>query len=293
MALRKLSNFLWEVPREGKMRVPGRIYASDKLMETQKNDEAIQQVRNVAHLPGIVKYAIAMPDFHWGYGFPVGGVAAFDLDEGVISPGGIGYDINCGVRLLSTAVTWERARPQIRDLVKNLFKAIPAGVGGESSIPEPTMEEFKKVVTIGARWAIEKGFGRPEDADHIEENGCLQGADLNAVSKRATERGKPQIGSLGSGNHFMELQVVVEVFQPAVAARLGLREGTLALAIHSGSRGFGHQICDDYLGTMVRAASKYGIELPDRQLCCAPFRSEEAGRYMAAMKCAANFAWNN
>lgn len=293
MNLRRISDFLFEVPREGKMRVPGRIYASDKLMETQKNDEAIQQIRNVAQLPGIVKYAIAMPDFHWGYGFPVGGVAAFDLDEGVVSPGGIGYDINCGVRLMSTDVSWDRVQPHLRELVRNLFRAIPAGVGGESSIPEPTMDEFKKVVTMGARWAVEKGYGRPEDLDHIEENGCLQGADLGAVSKRAIERGKPQIGSLGSGNHFMELQVVSEVLDPAIAARLGLREGQIALAIHSGSRGFGHQICDDYLGTMMRAAAKYGIELPDRQLCCAPFRSEEAERYMAAMKCAANFAWNN
>lgn len=293
MTIRRLTDYLYEIPREGKMRVPGRIYASEELMRTQKNDEAIQQVRNVAHMPGIVNYAIAMPDFHWGYGFPVGGVAAFDLDEGVISPGGIGYDINCGVRLMSTSVTWDRLKTQIRETVRNLYKAVPAGVGADSSIPEPNMEEFKKIVTQGARWAVERGYGRPGDIEHIEENGCLEGADLNAVSKRAVERGKPQIGSLGSGNHFMELQIVAEIIQPQIAARLGLREGSVALAIHSGSRGFGHQICDDYLATMLKASQKYGIELPDRQLCCAPFRSEEAQRYLAAMKCAANFAWNN
>jgi tRNA-splicing ligase RtcB len=262
-------------------------------METQKADEAVQQVRNVAHLPGIVKYSIAMPDFHWGYGFPVGGVAAFDLDEGVLSPGGIGYDINCGVRLMSTSLTWEQVKPQLRPLVKNLYRAVPAGVGKGGAIPKPSAKEFAKAVEQGAVWAIERGYGRPDDLDHIEERGCLAGADLASVSERAIKRGRPQMGTLGSGNHFLEVQVVEEVRRPEIAAKMGLTLGKVALSIHSGSRGFGHQICDDYIGKMLRAAGRHGIELPDRQLCCAPFRSDEAKRYMEAMKCAANFAWIN
>jgi tRNA-splicing ligase RtcB len=293
MKLNRLTHYLYEVPKQGGMRVPGRIYASEPLMETQKQDEAIGQVMNVAHLPGIVKYALAMPDFHWGYGFPVGGVAAFDMEEGVISPGGVGYDINCGVRLLATRLKADAARPQIHTLVRALYKAIPAGVGEESSIPTPTVEEFKHAVTRGAAWSIDRGFGRAEDAKHIEEYGCLEGADFSCVSKRAIERGRPQMGSLGSGNHFAEVQVVQEVYLPEEARRLGIEEGDVCFMIHSGSRGFGHQICDDYLGTMVRAAGKYNIHLPDRQLCCAPVGSDEARRYLGAMKCAANFAWNN
>lgn len=293
MKLNRLTPYLYEVPKQGAMRVPGRIYASDLLMETQKQDEAVKQIMNVAQLPGIVRYALAMPDFHWGYGFPVGGVAAFDLDEGVISPGGVGYDINCGVRLMATKLTAEQIRPQIQAIVRGLYHTISAGVGGEGSISEPSMDEFMRAVTRGAAWAVEQGFGRPTDIPHIEENGCLDGADLSCVSKRAIERGKPQLGTLGSGNHFAEVQIVQEIYLPEEARRLGLSEGTVCVMIHSGSRGFGHQICDDYLGTMVRASQKYGIELPDRQLCSAPVRSDEARRYLAAMKCAANYAWNN
>jgi tRNA-splicing ligase RtcB len=275
------------------MRVPGRIYASDLLMETQKHNEAIQQVMNVAHLPGIVRYALAMPDFHWGYGFPVGGVAAFNLEDGVISPGGVGYDINCGVRLMATRLKDADVRPHIHDVVRGLYKTISAGVGGEWSIPEPNMDEFKKALTIGATWAVDKGYGRPEDINHIEEYGCLDGADVSCVSKRAIERGKPQLGTLGSGNHFAEVQIVQEIFLPEEARKLGLEDGTVCVMIHSGSRGFGHQICDDFLGTMIRASEKYAIELPDKQLCSAPIGSDEARRYLAAMKCAANYAWNN
>lgn len=293
LKVEKLTDFLFEVPRQGRMRVPGRIYANERLMRTQNNDEAIQQVANVAHLPGILKYSIAMPDFHWGYGFPVGGVAAFDLDEGVISPGGIGYDINCGVRLLRTSLTRDDVQPKIRQLVAALHRAVPAGVGSEGAIREPGLPEFKKAVITGARWAVEQGFGSEADLPHIEEFGCLEGADPDAVPKKAIERGKPQLGTLGSGNHFLEIQVVDRVLMPHIAERLRLLEGTVCISIHSGSRGFGHEICDSFIGIMLRAAEKYGIALPDRQLCCAPLNSPEARQYLAAMKCAANFAWNN
>lgn len=291
--LEKISDYLYEIPKSGGMRVPGRIYATAELMETQKHDEALQQVANVAHLPGIVNYSYAMPDFHWGYGFPIGGVAAFDVDEGVISPGGVGYDINCGVRIMRTSLVHEQVKPQLRDLVRNIFHAIPAGVGSKGCIRTPGRDDAKKIVVEGAAWAIHNGYGRPEDLDFIEERGRLEGADPSVPSDRAYQRGLPQIGTLGSGNHFLEIQVVDEIYWPEAAERLGLVTGGICIAIHSGSRGFGYQICDDALPTMIRASQKYGIALPDRQLCCAPIKSEEAQRYLAAMTCAANYAFVN
>jgi tRNA-splicing ligase RtcB len=291
--LKQIAPYLYEIPKTGAMRVPGRIYATAELMESQKSDEAIQQVRNVAHLPGIVNYALAMPDFHWGYGFPIGGVAAFEPDEGVISPGGVGYDINCGIRIVRTSLTREDIGPKLRDLVKNLFRAIPAGVGSEGAIKTPRGEDAIQLVTQGAKWAVYHGHGTPEDLDHIEDGGLYPDADPKAVSDRAFSRGMPQVGTLGSGNHFLEIQVVDQIYRQDVADRFDLRCGTVCFSIHSGSRGFGYQVCDDFLKTMMKASRDYGIELADRQLCCAPLRSPEAKRYLGAMACAANFAWVN
>ncbi len=289
----RVKPYLYEIPPVGGMRVPGRVYATAELMETQKADESVQQVRNVACLPGIVGYSLAMPDFHWGYGFPIGGVAAFDADEGVISPGGVGYDINCGIRLVRTSLRLEDVRPRLRELLRNLFRAIPAGVGSEGAIPAPGRDDARAIVTRGAPWAVERGYGTKEDLERIEDGGCFPGADPAAPSERAYARGMPQVGTLGSGNHFLEIQVVDEIYRREAADFFGLEEGTVCFCIHSGSRGFGYQICDDFIKTMMEASGKYGIDLPDRQLCCAPLRSPEARRYVAAMACAANFAWVN
>ncbi len=292
--LERINDYIYEIPQVGAMRVPGRIYASDALMEPAKRDEAVAQVMNVATLPGIVKYSLAMPDFHWGYGFPIGGVAAFDpLDGGVVSPGGIGYDINCGVRIMRTDLVLEDVKPKLREVVREIFRTIPAGVGSDGAIRKPSREKFRDLLTKGARWAVEEGFGSAEDLRFIEEGGVLHGADPDAVSDRAYQRGMPQIGTLGSGNHFLEVQVVDEVYRPDIAAKLGLARNGITLAIHSGSRGFGYQVCDDYIGTMMKASRAYGIELPDRQLCCAPLHSQEAARYLGAMSAAANYAFVN
>ncbi len=292
-SLTKIAPYLYEIPKTGAMRVPGRIYASAELLESQKQDEAVQQVRNVARLPGIVGYSLAMPDFHWGYGFPIGGVAAFDLDEGVISPGGVGYDINCGVRLIRTGLQRAEVVPKLRALVNDLFRAVPAGVGSEGAVKAPRGDDAAALVTQGAKWAVYHGYGTPEDLDHIEDGGLYPGADPKAVSDRAFSRGMPQIGTLGSGNHFLEIQAVDEIYRRDVADHFGLEVGTICFAIHSGSRGFGYQICEDSLKSMMKATKDYGIALADRQLCCAPFRSPEAQRYLSAMACAANFAWVN
>ncbi len=289
----KVTDYLFEVPKQGGMLVPGRIYASESLFETQRNDEAVMQVVNVAHLPGIVKYSLAMPDFHWGYGFPIGGVAAFDLDEGIISPGGVGYDINCGVRIMGTSLVLEEVKPRIKDIVRNVFRAIPAGVGSQDAITKLSFENLKQVTEKGAKWAIDDGYGNKEDLDHIEEHGCLDDADINCVSKQAIDRGRPQLGTLGSGNHFLEIQYVQEIYIPEMAKKLGLFNNQIVVSIHSGSRGFGYQVCDDYIDVMLKASEKYGIKLMDKQLCCAPIRSDEAKRYFAAMKAAANYAWAN
>ncbi len=291
--LKRISSHLYEVPKTGRMRVPGRIYASRELLELQKVDEAIEQVRNVAHLPGIVDYSLAMPDFHWGYGFPIGGVAAFEPEEGVVSPGGVGYDINCGVRLIRTGLTKADVLPRLRELVKNVFRAIPAGVGSDGAIPTPSRAEGERLVVEGAKWAVDRGYGVPADLDHIEDRGLYPNADPAAVSDRAFKRGLPQVGTLGSGNHFLEIQVVDEIYRPEVADHFGLKAGTVCFSIHSGSRGFGYQVCEDSLQAMQKASRDYGIELPDRQLCCAPLKSPEAKRYLDAMACAANFAWVN
>lgn len=291
--LRKIEPYLWEIPKTGGMRVPGRIYASEKLMEILKDDESPTQVANVAHLPGIVGYSLAMPDIHWGYGFPIGGVAAFDYDEGVISPGGVGYDINCGCRLAVTNLRYEEVKDKIRDLVRSLFATVPCGVGSSGAIKKLSISDEKKILATGARWAVENGFGDPEDVSHTENEGCLPQANPSLVSHRALERGRDQVGTLGSGNHFLEIDLVDKIYDQKVAERLGLFEGQIAVLIHSGSRGLGYQICDDFLKVMQKAAGKYRISLPDRQLACAPITSKEGEDYFAAMCCGANYAWTN
>lgn len=290
----KINDNLWEVPKQGNMLVPGRIYTTQSMLEgTLRNDEAIKQVVNVAHLPGIQKYSLAMPDIHWGYGFPIGGVAATDVNEGVISPGGVGYDINCGVRLARTSLTLEEAKPKIDKLVENLFKNVPTGVGASGAIRKLSSQDIKKILINGSRWAVEQGFGSSEDIEFTEEKGKLDNADPDAVSERAIERGQDQAGTLGSGNHFLEVDIVDEIFDKKAAETFGLFKGQLLILIHTGSRGLGYQICDDYLKVLVKAEKKYNFNLPDRQLACAPIQSTEGQNYLNAMKCAANFAWNN
>ncbi len=289
-----INDFVWEIPVQGGMKVPGRIYASRKMIEKYlQNDESVKQVVNVAHLPGIQKYSLAMPDIHWGYGFPIGGVAATDVQEGVISPGGVGYDINCGIRLVRTNLTLEQVEPRLQKLVDNLFHHIPTGVGSSGAIRKLSPKEIRKILQKGAAWAVENGFGEENDLLLTEENGCLPGADPDAVSTRAIERGLDQAGTLGSGNHFLEVQLVEEIYDEKIAAVFGLFKGQITITIHTGSRGLGYQVCDDYLKILVGAINKYGLVLPDKQLACAPIQSKEGKDYLGAMAAAANFAWNN
>jgi len=293
--LREAGPCRWEIPQSYKpgMRVPGRVYSSREMLESIARDQVLDQVANVATLPGIVGASLAMPDVHWGYGFPVGGVAAMRVTDGVISPGGIGYDISCGVRLLATNLDAGEIGPRIHDLADVLYKTVPAGVGGSTQVKVRSRGDFDRVLREGARWAVQAGYGFQNDLEYIEESGRLQGADPGVISDRARERGTKQIGSLGSGNHFLEVQRVDEIFDPATAEAFGLWKGQVVIFIHTGSRGFGHQVCTDSLHDMAGAIKRYGIEVPDRQLDCAPIRSEEGTTYLAAMACAANFAWAN
>ncbi len=293
--LRKLDDWRWIIPREYKkgMLVEGIIYASERMIQAIRKDQAPEQVANVACLPGIVGRSMAMPDIHWGYGFPIGGVAGTDVEEGgVISPGGVGFDINCGVRLLKTQLTEDDVKPYLEKLVTVLFRNIPSGVGSEGKISF-SLQDLKKAMVEGAQFVIKKGFGFPHDGEYIEERGALRGADPEMVSAKAMERGKDQVGTLGSGNHFLEIEVVERVFRPDIAAVFGLFSRQVLIMIHTGSRGFGHQICTDYLEKMQSAMGRYGIKVPDRQLSCASFDSPEGQAYFAAMACAANFAWAN
>lgn len=275
------------------MRVDGIIYADANLLDEIKQDQAPEQVANVATLPGIVGHSLAMPDIHWGYGFPIGGVAAFELEQGVISPGGVGYDINCGVRLVRTRLESKELNPELLEkLVRSIFHNVPSGVGSTGKI-RISQQVVEQVLTRGARWAVEQGYGTPEDLEFTEEQGEMHGADLAGVSKRALERGMPQLGTLGAGNHFLEIQEVVEVYDQKAAAELGIYSGQVTVMIHTGSRGLGYQICDDNVRTMGDTARKYGIELVDRQLACAPVESPEGKRYFGAMVAAANYAWAN
>ena len=292
IGLKKIDEFRWMIPAVGGMRVPGMIYSSEKLMKEMGADESPKQVANVAHLPGIVKYSLAMPDMHWGYGFPIGGVAAFDMSEGIISPGGVGYDINCGVRLMTTKLCFADIKDRLHDLVAALFRDIPSGVGSKGDL-KLTIKEEKKVLQKGAQWAVERGYGFPEDLESTEDGGKMEGADPGKVSDRALERGRQQLGTLGSGNHFLEIEIVEKIFDEEVASAFGLEKDQVCLFIHSGSRGFGYQVCDDYLARMVKHVGKLGIPLPDRQLACAYLDSNEGRDYLAAMACAANYAWVN
>ncbi|MBI4356189.1 MAG: RtcB family protein [Candidatus Omnitrophica bacterium] len=293
--LEKIDDYRWRIPKDSVpgMRVDGLIIADEKLLQDVAKDQAVQQVANVACLPGIVKYSLAMPDIHWGYGFCIGGVAAMDSKAGgVISPGGVGYDINCGVRLVRTRLTVDEVRPKLKTLVATLFNEVPCGVGVSGDIRVSPQDE-RRVMVQGPRWAVEHGYGAPEDVTHTEAQGCLEGADPDAVSERAMQRGKNQLGTLGSGNHFLEVQMVEEIFDDEAARVFGLEPGQVTVMIHSGSRGFGYQVCDDSLALMGRAMAKHGISVPDRQLACAPIESEEGQAYLGAMRCAANYAWTN
>lgn len=294
MELKQINANVWEIPKSGGMRVPGRIYANRELIDAIVKDESIKQVQNVAHLPGIVKYSLAMPDIHQGYGFPIGGVCATDPEQGgVISPGGVGYDINCGVRLARTNIREEDLEGKLHDVVRNLFYRIPSGVGSASAIQKLSREDLRNVMRKGAKWVVEQGMGSREHIERTEEYGCLKNADPDAVSEEAVARGQEQLGSLGSGNHFLELDIVDEIFDSQVADVFGLEPGNLCVFIHSGSRGFGHQICQDYVRSMQSVMKHYNIEVPDLQLACAPIESPEGERYLAAMAAAANFAWAN
>lgn len=290
--LKKLDDYRYEIPQTGQMKVPGIIYASQQTIKKVLEDKAAQQVYNVATLPGIEKVSLAMPDVHWGYGFPIGGVAAFRFSDGIISPGGIGYDINCGVRLLRTNLVKDEILPFMEKLVLKLFHNIPSGVGSTGKISLST-EEVKKVLKEGAKWAIKKGFGSKEDLEFTEENGCMESADPETVSPRALERGKNQLGTLGAGNHFLEIQFVEKIYDPEVAKKFGLFENQVTILIHTGSRGLGYQVCDDYIKILYQAVQKYSISLPDKQLVCAPIDSPEGKKYFTAMSAAANYAWAN
>lgn len=285
---------LWRIPQDQHpgMRVDGLVFASSELLQDVFRDQALSQVINVAHLPGIVTASLAMPDIHWGYGFPIGGVAAFDAETGVVSPGGVGYDINCGVRLLASNVELGEVAPRLRDLLAALYRNVPAGVGSEGRITlKPA--ELKRVLELGSRWAVQQGYGWQEDLERTENEGRLSGADSELLSARARERGLGQLGTLGSGNHFLEVQAVDEIFDQAGAEAYGLRVGQVTVMIHCGSRGLGYQVCEDFLEVLRRATRTYGMELPDPQLACAPVSSPEGREYLAAMAAAANYAWAN
>ncbi|MFC1963901.1 RtcB family protein [Chloroflexota bacterium] len=293
--LEKIDDYRWQIPVSYKsgMRVPGLIYASEEMLPEIRSEQALEQVANVAFLPGITGCSMAMPDIHWGYGFAIGGVAAMRLDDGVISPGGVGFDINCGVRLLRTNLTRDEVCSRIDDLMNALYLNVPSGLGSKGKI-RLRAGEIDAVLTKGSRWAVEHGYGRPEDLETTEEKGEMRGADPAHVSRRAKERGIPQLGTLGSGNHFLEVALVDEIYEPKTAAVLGMdRVGQVMLFVHCGSRGLGHQVADDYIKEMVRAISKYGIDVPDRQLACTPVKSREGQAYLAAMRGAANYAWAN
>jgi len=294
MRLERVGPYLWRIPRDASrgMRVPALVVADDRLIDSIRSDASLEQIANGATLPGIVKAAMAMPDIHQGYGLPVGGVVATDARSGVVSPGAIGFDINCGVRLLKTSLRADDIAGRMERLVDALYAAIPTGVGSRGSL---TLDPgaLDGVLAGGARWAVDNGYGVAEDLGRIESEGCLSGASPPSVSDHARERGKRQLGSLGSGNHFLEVQTVEAVYDPRVASALGLSEGVVTAMIHTGSRGLGHQVCTDYLDITGRALRRYGISVPDRQLACAPVDSEEARAYLGAMRAAANFAFAN
>lgn len=294
--LEKVDRYVWRIPKGYKpgMIVPGRVFADESLLEKMKTDRTLEQCANVAHLPGIYKYAITLPDGHEGYGFPIGGVAATDYYEGVISPGGVGYDINCGVRLLTTSLEEDDVRPRLPELVETIFANVPCGLGSRRRDFKLSRSDLEGVMMEGAKWAVENGLGWDEDTKHCEENGAMENADPDKVSNSAVNRGLPQLGTLGSGNHFLEIERVDEIYDKEAAKVFGINSvGQVTVMIHCGSRGFGHQICSDYIRVMERAVGKYGIKIPDRELVCAPGNSREAEDYFKAMACAVNYAFAN
>jgi tRNA-splicing ligase RtcB len=294
MNLEKIDDYRWLIPKTTKpgMLTDTIVYATEHLLATIRKDQSLDQAANVAMLPGIVGRALAMPDIHQGYGFPIGGVAAMDEHEGVVSPGGVGFDINCGVRLLGSTLTVKDVRPKLRDLVHQLFRDVPSGTG-QSSRLRISDGDLDRILEHGPHWAIQQGMGSEADLDNTEDRGCIAIADPNAVSSRAKQRGKPQLGTLGSGNHFLEVQYVDEVFDEKTAGQYNLSKDRIALLIHTGSRGLGHQVCTDYVTELEGAMRKYNVYVPDRQLACAPICSPEGRRYLQAMAAAANFAWTN
>jgi tRNA-splicing ligase RtcB len=292
--LKRIGKYLYEIPQSYRddMRVPAHFYADPILLENVLGDKSLEQLVNTATLPGVVNYALAMPDIHQGYGFPIGGVVATELPDGVISPGGVGYDINCGVRLLASHLEREEVAPYLDELATVLYQNCPSGVGMGGSI-KLKRNELDEIMTTGARWALKRGLGSQADLEHTEEGGCIEGADAIKVSQRARKRGQDQVGTLGAGNHFIEVDLVDEIFDEGAARRTGLFPGQIVVQIHCGSRGFGHQICTDYVGRFQKVTRQYGIRLPDRELVCAPLSSPEGKDYLAAMNAAANYAFAN
>jgi tRNA-splicing ligase RtcB len=293
--LEKVNDYMWRIPKYKQgMRVPGMVFANEALLEKMRTDRTLWQCANVTQLPGIYKYAVTLPDGHEGYGFPIGGVAATDYTEGVISPGGVGYDINCGVRLLSTTLSEQEIRPKLAPLADAIFRNVPSGLGSRRKDFSISNSDLDRLTVEGVNWLIDHGLGWPEDAEHCEENGCMAGANPNMVSSVAKNRGLTQIGTLGSGNHFLEIQKIDKIFNAKTAKAFGIdHEGQVMVMIHCGSRGFGHQVCSDYLKVMEHAIQKYKITLPDRELACAPGTSPEASNYYSAMACAVNYAFSN
>jgi len=293
--LEKVEDCIWRIPKFKKgMNVPGLVFANDTLIKKMQTDRTLWQSANVTHLPGIYKHSITLPDGHEGYGFPIGGVAATDYEEGVISPGGVGYDINCGVRLLSTNLSDKDIQPKLTKLVANIFKNVPSGLGSRRKDFKITHSELDQVATEGVNWLIDQGIGRSEDAKHCEESGCMKNANPQKVSSIAKKRGLNQLGTLGSGNHFLEIQKVDKIYDEQKAKAYGVdHEGQVTVMIHCGSRGFGHQVCSDYLRVMEHAVHKYRVNVPDRELACAPGQSIEAKDYFEAMACAVNYAFSN
>src|SRR5579884_149717 len=294
MELTPIDRFRFRIPRDAAagMRTDCVVYASEALLDQIRKDASLTQAVNVAMLPGIVGSSLAMPDIHQGYGFPIGGVAATDWQSGVVSPGGVGFDINCGVRLMRASIDADEVRPKLRELINQIFRDVPCGTGGKGPI-ELKPQELDEVLARGARWVIEQGFGEPADAEFTEERGALAEAGPEKVSVRAKERGCNQLGTIGSGNHFIEIQYVEQIHHEEAARAMGLHAGQVVVLVHCGSRGLGHQVCTDFLAQMGAAMKKYGISLPDRQLACVPIQSEEGKAYLAAMRAAANFAWAN
>lgn len=296
MEAKRIGENLYEIPKGTKecMTVPVRIYASDSLAKKMRQDATFEQGTNVACLPGIYTHSIILPDGHQGYGFPIGGVAATDYERGVISPGGVGYDINCGVRVLRTSMDEQDVRPKLKILIERLFVDVPTGIGRTGKIELQGRGGVDRVLTEGSKWAVESGFGWQEDLEYTEAGGQLALADASHVSGEAKARGREQVGTLGSGNHFLEIQLVDDIYDEKAAKAMGItRKGQVTVMIHSGSRGLGHQVCDDYIKTMTQAMKKYNLQLPDRELCSAPTTSTEGQAYLGAMSAAANFAWAN